>query len=137
MKKLLIFVVIIVLAAVAVVQFSGSFQSNPDDLTLAEATFSVRSSETSDATKFLVGKFICEDGSKLVFDGNGGVTHYAINLAQTDGSYSLTESENGAAVVRMDIGNGPALYAFKIVSPLGEFTLTDAANITHRFVPTE
>lgn len=136
MKKLLIFVVIIVLAAVVVVQFNGSFHADPDELTLAEATFSVRAGETSDATKFLVGKFVCEDGSTLVFDGMGGVVHYAINLAETKGSYSLTESKDGAAVVRMDIGKGPALYTFKIVSPQGEFTLTDAANISHKFVPT-
>ena len=71
-----------------------------------------------------------------VFDGMGGVAHYAINLAETKGSCSLTESKDGAAVVRMDIGKGPALYVFKTVSPQGEFTLTDAANIVHKFVPT-
>lgn len=135
MKKLLIFAVIIVLAAAAVVQFSGSFRSDPDGLTLAEAAFSVRSSETKDATKFLVGRFACDDGCKLVFDGDGGVIHYAMNLAETQGTYSLTEAENGAAVVRLDVGSGPVLYTFRIVSPRGEFTLTDAANITHRFVP--
>ena len=84
-----------------------------------------------------MGSFRCDDGSKIVFDGCGGVTRYAVNLSETAGSYSLTQAESGAAVVRMDLGSGPALYSFAIVSPEGQFTLTDAANIVHVFTPVE
>ena len=137
MKKILILVVILVLAAAAVIQFSGSFQQSADGLTLAEATYSVRSTDANDSTAFLVGKFLAEDGSKLVFDGNGKVTRIEVNFSETEGSYSLMQAENGAAVIRLDLGSGPALYTFRLTSPQGEFALTDRANIEHTFTPVE
>ena len=137
MKKFLVFLVIIVFGIAAVVQFTGSVHQNADGLTLAEAAFSVRGENTTDATTFLVGKFSCEDGSKIVFDGRGGLRQISMNFEETEGSYTLTEAPDGAAVVRMDLGSGPALYSFRLTSPEGEFTLTDAANIAHVFTPVE
>ena len=137
MKRFLVIIVILVLCAAAVFQFGDSFQRDTDGLTLTEAAFSVRSEETSDSTSFLVGRFLCDDGSRIVFDGCGGVTRFAANLEETQGSYSLTQAENGAAVIRVDLGSGAALYTFTIVSPEGQFTLTDAANVVHTFTPVE
>ena len=137
MKKFLVFLAIIVFGIAAAVQISGSIHQNADGLTLAEAAFSVRAKETTDSTPFLVGKFLGEDGSRIVFDGCGGVTRYAVNLSEASGSYSLMQADNGAAVIRMDLGSGPALYTFTIVSSEGQFTLTDAANVVHTFTPVE
>jgi len=137
MKKVLVLIVILVLCAAGVFQFVGNVQDNPDGLTLAEATFSVRKEKTSDCTSFLVGRFLCDDGRVIEFDGLGNVVRYEINLAETIGIYSLTQAEGGAAVVRMDLGSGPALYSLQLTSPQGEFTLIDAANVTHVFTPVE
>ena len=137
MKRFLVIIVILVLCAAAVFQFGGRFQQSSDGLTLAEAAFSVRTKETTDSTPFLVGRFLCDDGGRFVFDGSGSVTRYDVNLSETEGSYSLTQAEDGAAVVRMDLGSGPALYTFALVSPEGQFTLTDAANVAHTFTPVE
>jgi len=137
MKKSLIFIIVVLIAIAAVVQLYGDFNSDADGLTLAEATYSVRTLETTDSTPFLVGKFLSEDGSRLVFDGAGGVRRIAQNLTETEGSYSLTQAKDGAAVISLDLGNGPALYTFSLTSPDDEFTLTDSANIAHRFTPLE
>ena len=135
MRKILVYIVILVLCAAAVFQFAGNVQESPDGLTLAEATFSMRKEDTKDCTSFLVGKFISNDGTKLEFDGCGNVLRYETNLTKTSGSYSLTEAADGAAIVRMDLGSGPALYSFQITSPDGEITLIDSANISHIFTP--
>ena len=137
MKRFLVIIVILVLCAAAVFQFAGSVQESPEGLTLAEATFSLRKEDTRDCTVFLVGRFLSDDGAKLEFDGAGTVTRFETNLTETKGTYSLTQAKGGAAVVRMDLGSGPALYSFQITSPEGEITLIDSANIAHILRPAE
>ena len=137
MRKILVYVVILVLCAAAVFQFAGSVQESPDGLTLAEATFSMRKEDTKDCTSFLVGRFISDDGIKYEFDGYGNITRFETNLTETKGTYSLMQAADGAAIVRMDLGNGPALYSFQLTSPDGEITLIDSANIAHVFTPVE
>ena len=137
MRKILVYVVILVLCAAAVFQFAGNVQESPDGLTLAEATYSMRKENTKDCTSFLVGRFISDVGVKYEFDGHGNITRFEANLTKTEGTYSLTEAADGAAIVRMDLGSGPALYSFQVTSPEGEITLIDSANIAHVFTPVE
>jgi len=137
MKRVLIFIFILILGVAVAFQMGGKVQTDPNDLTLAEAAFRVRTEKTVDATSFLVGSFLRDDGNKFFFDGHGAMTQYSVNLTQTVGTYSLTEAEDGAAVVRMDLGGGPALYNFKLTSPEGVFTLTDKANVGHTYTLVE
>ena len=137
MKKFFVFAIAILIAVAGVIQFSGGVSTDPTQLTLAEAQFSARSQKTTDSTQFLVGKFLCEDGSKLAFDGSGCVTRIGQNLQPTEGEYSLTQAEDGASVLWLDLGGGRVFYTFRLASPEGEIVLLDAANIEHVLTPVE
>jgi hypothetical protein len=135
MKKYLI-LFIIGICAVLLLHLGGTIRGG-ENLTLAEAAYSVRGAETTDATRFLVGKFLSSDGSKLIFDGFGGLRQITDDYALTDGSYSLTEAADGAAVVRIELGGAPSLYLFDLLSPDGSFSLTDAAGNAQTFLLSE
>lgn len=136
MKKFLIFVVVIAAALVLMVKVGGNTGSggSPEILSVAEAAFSVRNSGSRDATGFLVGCF--SDGSaKLTFDGKGEVVHTDARWVQTRGTYALTQTADGAAIVRMEFDDGPALYTFCLLSGEEGFSLTDTGNNTVNYKP--
>ncbi len=135
MKKFLIVVVLVVTGLVMTLYLGGKTRL-PGGATLADAAYSVRNAETTDATRFLVGKFRCEDGTNIVFDGFGGLRHIGVNFSETPGSYQLTQAADGAAVVRMELDSAPTLDTFKLLSPDGLFSLTDAAGRAQTFTLT-
>lgn len=136
MKKLLC----ILLAAIAVVAafaMVGGKSGDPADITVADAAFSLRTQSRADATGFLVGRFQSEDGSRLIFDGRGGVKRVDRSYAETDGTCTLTQSEDGAAVLRLTLGDVVTLATFRLVSGEGAFTLTDATGNTVTYTPVQ
>ena len=135
MKKFWIFVIVLVIAAVAVVQYSGNFQPDADGLTLAEAKFSVSTERTTHPDSFLVGKFARADGTLLEFFGDGNLREVAKNFTEKQGTYSLTQAEDGAAVLKIVLDNKPVLYTFEITSRKGEITMRDKANIAYVLTP--
>ncbi len=138
MRRLLLPICIIVLAVIlfSVLGDKNSTGENaPRFTTVSEAAFSMRSSGAEDATSFLVGSYIGEQGEKLNFSGTGEVRRVAQNLSVAEGSYSLLQSADGASILRMGYSDADQLYAFRIVSPEGRFSLTDQQGNTEIFTP--
>lgn len=109
--------------------------TSPEILSVSEAAFSIRNSESEDATSFLVGRFTKENGQRLSFDGQGEVKNIAANLVTEVGSYTLTQTSSGAAILRIDMDNDVELYSFKLLSAQGGFTLTDEDGNTETYMP--
>ena len=135
MKRLLLPVCLIL---IAVVLFSGvgEKQTTPiEDLTVSEAAFSIRSSGSEDATSFLVGRFLSNQGTRLNFDGSGAVEKTAANLNVEPGKYRLTQSADGAVVLQITFDEVQSMYCYRLSSPEGEFELTDSSGNIETFHP--
>ena len=137
MKKLILAVCAVMLVVFLVTGGGkkAADSASPEILSVSEAAFSIRNSESEDATSFLVGRFTKENGERLSFDGRGEVKKIAVNLVTEVGSYTLTQTNSGAAILRMDIGDAVELYSFKVLSAQGGFTLTDADGNTVTYTP--
>ena len=137
MKKL-IFGICAVMLVVFLLFGGGKNASDKDEakvLSVSEAAFSVRNSKSEDATSFRVGRFAAEDGTRLSFDGQGEVREIATNLVTKVGRCSLTQSDDGAVVLWMDLGGEAKLFTFQLASPEGRFILTDAEGNTEQYTP--
>lgn len=142
MKKLLLPICIIALAALVLSAFAGktkpaATETAPRFTTVSEAAFSMRASGAQDATSFLVGSFTGEKGEKLVFSGTGEVRRVMQNLSSVTGTYSLLQSSDGAAILNLDIGGSEKNYAFTLAAPDGSFTIRDADGNAESFAPVE
>lgn len=138
MKKLLLpFCIIVVIAVLFSVggRKQGGDSAVPQFSDVSEAAFSMRSSGSEDATSFLVGSFTGEHGQKMSFSGDGEAKKIAQNLSSESGTYSLLQSTDGAAILRMDIAGASNLYSFRIASPEGGFVLTDSRGAEETFIP--
>ena len=109
----------------------------PRITSVSEAAFSMRSTGAQDATSRLVGSYTNDRGEKFNFSGSGEVRRVAQNLSSVDGSYSLLQSADGAAILDMSFDGRQALYTFALASPEGQFTLTDADGVTQTLTPVE
>lgn len=107
----------------------------PEIMSVTEAAFSMRNSKCEDATSFLVGRFTNQNGKLLCFDGLGEVKEVATNLVTQIGRCSLTQSDDGAAVLRIEKDQNVRLYAFRIYAPEGGFVLTDSDGKTEIYTP--
>lgn len=138
MKKLALPLCVIIVAALLSV-ISGKQATNndaPQIRSVSEAAFSVRNSECTDATSFLVGKFSGDNGSKLTFTGDGYVTEVKQDFSAATGEYTLTQTEEGFSMLEIRDMSGEAhLFTFALVSPDGDFVLTDAAGVSVNFKP--
>lgn len=135
-KKLLC-ILLVAAAVIAAVAMVGGKSGDPADITVADAAFSLRTQSRADATGFLVRKFQSTDGSRLIFDGKGGVKCVDRSYAETDGTCTLTQSEDGSAVLRLTLGDAVTLTTFRLASEQGAFTLTDAAGTTATYTPVQ
>jgi len=137
MKKLVLSVCAVMLFVLVVCggQKKANAGAAPEILSVTEAAFSIRNSDCEDVTDFLVGRFAGENGRLLCFDGQGEVKEVASNLVTQTGSCTLTESEDGAAVLRIVEDGAVKLYSFKVYSPEGGFILTDENGKTETFTP--
>lgn len=107
----------------------------PAFTSVTEAAFSLRRIGAADATSFLVGSFNGEQSGKMVFDGAGSVRRVRKDLSYIPGTYSLMQSEDGAAILRMELDAGEQLYTFSVASPEGGFILRDANGAEETFLP--
>lgn len=141
MRKILLTVCIIALVVLLLSAVSGKFsapaEGAPQITSVSEAAFSMRSGGSEDATRRLVGSFTDGSGVKYNFNGYGGVKRIAQNLSGTNGSYSLLQSPDGAAILDMSIDGQQAIYSFAVTSAEGQFTLTDAKGVARIFTPVE
>lgn len=135
-KKLLC-ILLVAAAVIAAVAMVGGKSGDPADITVADAAFSLRTQSRADATGFLVGKFQSADGTRLIFDGKGGVKRVDQSYAETDGTCTLTQSADGSAVLRLTLGDAVTLATFRLASEDGAFTLTDAAGTTATYTPVQ
>ena len=137
MKKLVLAVCAVMLVVLLVTGGGkkAADGTSPEILSVSEAAFSIRNSESVDATSFLVGRYTKENGERLSFDGQGEVRKIAVNLVTEVGSCTLMQTDSGAAILRMDMDNGVELYSFKILSPEGGFVLTDEDGNTQTYTP--
>ncbi len=135
-KKLLC-ILLVAAAVIAAVAMVGGKSGDPADITVADAAFSLRTQSRADATGFLVGKFQSADGTRLIFDGKGGVKRVDQSYAETDGTCTLTQSADGSAVLRLTLGDAVTLATFRLASEDGAFTLTDAADTTATYTPVQ
>lgn len=140
MKKLLLPICIVALVALLLSATAGKGRKPAADdaprfTTVSEAAFSMRSSGSEDATSRLVGNFTGENSEKLIFNGAGEVRRIAQNLSSKAGTYSLLQSADGAAILRMDLGGTSVNYAFVIASAEGAFTIRDADGHSETFTP--
>ena len=139
MKKLLLLICIVALAAVLLSAVGGKKQASADGeprfTTVSEAAFSMRSSGSVDATSRLVGSYAGEHGEKLIFNGAGEVKRVLQNLSSVTGTYSLLQSTDGAAILDLDIAGDQRLYSFRLTSSDGAFTLTDPDGATRSYTP--
>lgn len=137
MKKLILGICAVML--VVFLLFGGGKNAGDRDeakvRSVSEAAFSVRNSKSEDATSFLVGRFAAEDGTRLSFDGQGEVREIAANLVTEVGRCSLTQSDDGAVVLWMDLNGEARLFSFQLASPDGMFTLTDVNGNTVQYTP--
>ena len=129
MKKLLLPICIIALVALLLSAVNGKSQKSgnaaPKVTSVSEAAFSMRSSGSTDISSRLVGNFVSEHGEKLCFDGSGEVRRVAQNLSTASGSYTLLQSQDGSAILDLQIDGNKWLYSLALASPDGSFTLTD------------
>ena len=107
----------------------------PAYTTVTEAAFALRRAGAEDATSFLVGNFNGERSGKMVFDGAGAVRRIRTDLSSISGTYSLMQSADGAAILRLELDRGEQLYTFSIASPEGGFILRDANGTEETFLP--
>ena len=135
MKRLLLPVCLIL---IAIVLFSGASGKKPvavENLTVSEAAFAIRNNENEDATSFLLGRFLGEQGTRLNFDGKGGVEKTAVNLNMESGRYLLMQTADGAAVLQITFDDELLIYSYRLNSPEGDFILTDRSGATEVFHP--
>lgn len=137
MKRLLLPACIII---IAIVLFSAAGNSDrmravPDTISVSEAAYSVRTEPGETANSFLVGRFAGNQGTNLTFDGAGAVKQTMVNLDGVEGSYTLTQSRSGAALLQLALGDSAKMYSFELTSPEGDFRLTDADGNTEIFRP--
>lgn len=127
MKRLL-WPVCIILIAIVLFSVGGDEKdiAEPGELSVSEAAFAVRTSACEDATAFLVGNFRSDQGTRLNFDGSGAAEKASPNLNVENGSYELTQTAGGTALLQIRFGNVPEMYTFQLMGPTGEFRLTDA-----------
>ena len=136
MKRLLWPICIVFVAIVLFSGFGGTDDMAPQDLSsVSEAAFAMRTSDYEDVTSFLVGRFVGDQGSSLRFDGLGGFSETGANLDTRAGSVILTQSEGGATLLQLRIGDTVQLYSFQLISAEGAFTLTDANGNSETFQP--
>lgn len=135
-KKLLC-ILLVAVAVIAAIAMIGGKSGDPADITVADAAFSLRTQSRADATGFLVGKFQSADGSRLIFDGRGGVKRVEQSYAETEGTCSLSQSSDGSAVLRLAFGDAVTLATFRLVSEDGSFTLTDASGASATYSPVQ
>ena len=139
MRKVLLPICIIALVVLLLSAVSGKIgkgaEGAPQITSVSEAAFSMRSTGAEDATSRLVGSFTDEHGEKFNFSGKGEVKKIAQNLSSVNGSYTLLQSADGAAILDMSMDGKQALYTFALSSPEGHFTLTDASGATETFTP--
>ena len=137
MKRLLWPICIVLIAIVLFSGFGGTedgaFQ---EPASVSEAAFAMRTTGYEDVTSFLVGRFLGDQGTSLRFDGVGGFSETGVNLDTRQGTVTLTQSEGGAALLRLTVDGTPQLYTFQLISAEGAFTLTDANGDSETFQPT-
>ena len=142
MRRLILPLCVIALLALVLSAVQGNSREAvqaadaPAYQTVTEAAFSLRVSGAEDATSFLVGNYMGERSGKMIFDGAGQVRQVRKDLSYIPGSYSLMQSADGAAILRMELDRGERLYSFSLVSPEGGFTLRDAQGVEETFMPT-
>jgi len=138
MKRLLLPICIVALVALLFSALGDKSQQGEDVprfTSVSEAAFSMRSSGAEDATSRLVGNYLGENGEKLSFNGTGDVRRISQNFSSVEGDYTLLQSSDGAAILQMDYPGASQLYSFHIVSPEGQFSLTDQDGSTETFTP--
>ena len=141
MRRLILPICVIALLALLISTASGKKKDaaqSPDApafTSVTEAAFSLRRTGAVDVTSFLVGKFSGERSGKMDFDGAGSVRQVRKDLSYIPGTYSLMQSEDGAAILRMELDAGELLYAFSIASPEGGFLLRDENGNEETFLP--
>ena len=137
MRRLLLPVCIIFIAIVlfSVAGNPGGMKAVPDAISVSEAAYSVRAESGETVNAFLVGRFAGNQGTNLSFDGVGAVKQTKSNLDSIDGSYTLTQSKSGAALLQLRFGDTVKMYSFELTSPEGNFRLTDADGNTEIFRP--
>ena len=136
MKRLLVPVCIIFIAIVLFsVAGNPSAQAVPDAISVSEAAYSVRAGASETANAFLVGRFAGNQGTNLSFDGVDAVKQTKANLDAAEGSYTLTQSKSGPALLQLRFGEALKMYSFELTSPEGDFRLTDADGNTEFFRP--
>lgn len=142
MRRLILPLCVIALLALVLSAVQGKSRDTvqavdaPAFQTVTEAAFSLRKSGAEDATSFLVGNYMGERSGKMIFDGAGQVRQVRKDLSYIPGSYSLMQSADGAAILRMELDRGERLYSFSLASPDGGFTLRDAEGVEETFWPT-
>lgn len=137
MKRLLI-PVCIILIAIVVISGVGGKDGAKDvarPVSVEEAAFAMRTSKTEDATSFLVGRFAREDGEHLSFNGSGEVQRISANLVTETGECQLTQADDGSAILKMRFDGELTMYSFRLASPEGQFTLTDADGAVTTYTP--
>ena len=140
MKKLCLVLCVVAIALILIPALGGK-PAAEDDVprihSVSEAAFSVRNSTCTDATSFLVGSFSTDNGKKLYFNGEGLARRTNVDLTSEEGTCSLTQTEDGAAMLQLTFPGDTQLYSFRLASPGGEFILTDADGVsaTYRPVP--
>ena len=136
MKRLLLPVCVIL---IAIVLFSGIGNNGevkaPETLSVSEAAFVIRTSDHEDATAFLIGRFLGDQGTRLNFNGAGTAEKTSVNLTMETGTYVLTQSTGGTALLQIKFGDELCLYTFSLVSESGDFRLTDADGNSEIFKP--
>lgn len=136
MKRLLWPVCIVLIAIVLFSGFSGMEDGVAQGpVSVSEAAFAVRTSSCEDVTSFLVGCFDSDKGTRLRFDGAGGVIETSMNLDTREGTALLTQTAGGTALLQLSVGDSLQLYTFQLVSAEGAFTLTDADGGSETFQP--
>ena len=141
MRRLFLSICAIALLALLISTASGKKKDVPRApdapafTSVTEASFSLRRTGAEDATSFLVGNFNGEQSGKLVFDGAGSVRRVRKDLSYVPGTYSLMQSEDGAAILWMELDGGAQLYTFSVASPEGGFILRDANGGEETFLP--
>ena len=141
MKKIFLTICIVALLALVLSAVAGRTpapaEGAPQITSVSEAAFSMRSTGSENATSRLVGSFTDSHGEKYNFSGYGEVKRIAQNLSSVDGSYTLLQSADGAAILDMSLDGRQSIYSFNLASPEGHFTLTDSSGATETFTPIE
>ena len=138
MKKFAACAVCILLVVLLVFHFAGEDDFAADNLTrVNEASFDLfADSGSSDATGFLVGCFTAGDGSRLSFNGTGGVTLTGADGSARSGDYALVQYEDYSAVLRIRFPEDSTAYTFRLVTAGGSFSLTDGSGKAVTYEPT-